>query len=240
MRGLLDYLRCLLGEPVSGEDFVGYLYGVLAHPSFAQSFFDQLGTCEIRVPMTKDTRLFRQVSDLGRKLLWLHTFGERFAPATGPRRIDGEARCREAVQGVTSDYPDSYSYNEETKLLRVGSGAFAPVSPEVFGFEVSGLKVVRSWLDYRMKEGAGRRSSPLDDIRPARWTDQFTTELLELLHTLEATLETYAEQRLLLEELFAGDCVQARDLPPVPDEMRKGPKQTGSAAPQKDLYATDG
>ena len=105
---------------------------------------------------------------------------------------------------------------------------------------MSGLKVVQSWLDYRMKGGAGKRSSPLDDIRPERWTDQFTTELLELLHVLEATLESYPEQRRLLGEVLAGDCIQARDLPPVTDEMRQGPKATDSASPQKDLYSGDG
>ncbi len=234
--GLLDVLQGLFGERVSVEDFAAYVYGVLAEPSFVRRFFDELGTCEVRVPMTKDVRLFRQVADLGRNLLWLHTFGERFEPATGPGRIDGEARCREAVQAAASDYPDSYSYNEETKTLRVGDGAFAPVSLEVYGFEVSGLKVLQSWLDYRMRKGAGRKSSPLDDVRPERWTDEFTTELLDLLHVLEATLETYPEQRRLLDEIVTGDCIEARDLPPVPDEMRREPKS--SDGPQKALYST--
>ena len=38
---------------------------------------------------------------------------------------------------------------------------------------------------------AGRKSSPLDDIRPAVWSAAFTTELLELLWTLEATVAIY-------------------------------------------------
>ena len=29
-----------------------------------------------------------------------------------------------------------------------------------------------------MRKGAGKKSSPLDDIRPERWTSRFTTELL--------------------------------------------------------------
>ena len=94
----------------------------------------------------------------------------------------------------------------------------------MYEFEVSGLKVVQSWLKYRMKKGAGKKSSPLDDIRPIGWTSQFTTELLELLWVLEATVKCYPEQKKLLEAVIASDCFQADELPPVPNEMRKPPK----------------
>ena len=89
---------------------------------------------------------------------------------------------------------------------------------------MSGLKVVQSWLRYRMKNGAGRKSSPLDNIRPERWTSEFTTELLELLWVLETTVEGYPKQQELLESVLAGDCFRADELPVVPDEMRKLPK----------------
>ena len=75
-----------------------------------------------------------------------------------------------------------------------------------------------------MKKGAGRKSSPLDDIRPVGWTSQFTTELLELLWVLEETVKCYPEQKKLLKAVIASDCFQADELPPVPDEMRKPPR----------------
>ena len=90
-------------------------------------------------------------------------------------------------------------------------------------FEVSGLKVVQSWLKYRMKKGAGRKSSPLDEIRPERWTSQFTSELLELLWVLEGTVVDYPEQAELLEAVIAGPCFRADELPEVPEHMRKPP-----------------
>ena len=120
-------------------------------------------------------------------------------------------------------------------MLHVGGGEFAPVEPDVYGFEVSGLKVVQSWLSYRMKNGAGPKSSPLDDIRLAGWTSAFTTELLELLWVLEATVATYPEQEALLEALIEGDCFQADDLPPVPDDMRRPPRARAVARPLFDL-----
>ena len=61
-----------------------------------------------------------------------------------------------------------------------------------------------------MSDGRGPLHSPLDDIRPERWTSQFTTELLELFWVLEAIL--------------AGDCIRADELPAVLEPMRSPKK----------------
>ena len=79
-----------------------------------------------------------------------------------------------------------------------------------------------------MKKGAGRKSSPLDDIRPERWIAQFTTELLELLWVLEATVAGYPDQARLLKEVIDGPCFHADELPPVPEEYRKPPSKKRS------------
>ena len=224
--GLLDMLSAAYQCAVTPEDFLAYVYGVMAQPAFTARFARELETRALRVPLPRDAALFEQVRAAGAHLLWLHTYGERFVPEGKPRGQipPGAARCTVAVPGDTKGYPESFAYSEETGTLHVGAGKFAPVAPELFAFEVSGLKVVQSWLKYRMKKGAGRKSSPLDDIRPTRWTSQFTTELLELLWVLEATLAAYPEQARLLQEVVAGDCFQADKLPPVPEEMRKAPR----------------
>jgi hypothetical protein len=95
---------------------------------------------------------------------------------------------------------------------------------------VSGLKVVQSWLKYRMKKGAGKKSSPLDDIRPERWTSQFTTELLELLWVLEATIDNYPDQAALFDAILASDCIRADELPAVPEFMRSPKKAKSPSA----------
>ena len=87
-----------------------------------------------------------------------------------------------------------------------------------------------------MKHGAGKKSSPLDDIRPEKWTNQFTTELLELLWALEATVESYPEQAKLLDAVTKGDCFQAAELPEVPAFMRKAPT---TPPPDGGLFAMD-
>jgi hypothetical protein len=214
------------------EDLLSYTYGILAHPDFTRRFADNLKTREIRVPITKDRRLFQTARDIGKRLLWLHTYGERFVP-TGKRKgviPTGTTKCTKAVPESNDRYPEKYSYDAETKILRVGDGEFGPVAQEVWDFEVSGLRVVKSWLDYRMKAGHGKKSSPLDDIRPERWTSEFTTELLELLWVLEATLAEYPKQKALLEEIIKGSLFQADELPEVPAYMRNAPSQSDTAS----------
>jgi hypothetical protein len=223
--GLLDVLAKAYGRKVTAEDFLAYVYGVLAQPAFTERFADELGTRELRVPLTKDAALFAQVRDVGAKLLWLHTYGQRFVPK-GKHKGQvpkGAARCVTAVPSDPAGYPEKPEYNEATKTLHLGAGEFAPVAPEVYGFEVSGLKVVPSWLKYRMKKGGGKKSSPLDDIRPDRWPSEFTTELLELLWVLEGTVAEYPAQSELLSAVVKGPCFKADELPVVPDAARKPP-----------------
>ena len=224
--GLLDILGAAYQRAVTPEDFLAYVYGVLAHPAFTARFATELETRELRVPITNDAALFEQVRAVGARLLWLHTYGERFVPEGEQRGHvpSGTARCTKAVPGDADGYPDTFAYGPATHILRVGEGMFAPVAPEIYEFEVSGLKVVQSWLKYRMRTGAGRKSSPLDDIRPARWTNAFTTELLELLWVLEATVAGYPEQENLFKTVVEGVCFQTDDLPPVPDDRRKPPR----------------
>lgn len=230
--GLLDVLAKAYGRKVIPEDFMAYVYGVLAQPAFTERFAEELSTRELRVPLTKDAALFAQVRDVGARLLWLHTYGQRYVPkgchvGQVPK---GKARCTKPVPGDAAKYPEKYEYSSATRTLHVGEGAFAPVAPEVFVFEVSGLKVVQSWLKYRMRKGGGKKSSPLDDIRPEKWTGDFTTELLELLWVLEATLTEYPAQAKLLAAVVKGRCFKADELPAVPDAARKPPSHRGEKA----------
>ena len=223
--GLLEILSTAYDRVVTPEDFLAYVYGTLAHPSFAAQFAKALETRQLHVPITKDAALFAQVRDAGARLLHLHTYGQRFVPqGKPPAQIPpGAARCTKAVPGDDDHYPERFTYTDATQTLHVGQGEFAPVTPDVYEFEVSGLKVVQSWLKYRMRQGAGRKSSTLDDIRPTRWPSAFTTELLELLWVLEATLAEYPDQAELLEAVLATNLFQATELPPAPAEMRKPP-----------------
>ena len=224
--GLLEMLGMAYKRELLPEDFLAYVYGGLAQPAFTKLYWKQLETRELRVPITREGSLFEKVRDIGARLLWLHTCAERFVPKGKLRGQvpSGAAKCVKAVPGDNDRYPESFEYNDLTQTLHVGDGEFRPVEPNVYEFEVSGLKVVQKWLNYRMKEPTHtKKSSPLDDIRPVCWTSKFTTELLELLWVLEATVAGYPEQAKLLEAVVSGPCFRADELPPVPEEMRKPP-----------------
>ncbi|MGA2031368.1 MAG: type ISP restriction/modification enzyme [Thermoguttaceae bacterium] len=225
--GMPDLLAKAYGGTVTPEDFLAYVYGILAQPAFTERYADELGTRELRVPLTRDAGLFARVRDAGAKLLWLHTYGQRFVPK-GKHKGQvpkGAARCVKPVPGDAAGYPERYDYNDATQTLHVGAGKFAPVAPKVYEFEVSGLKVVQSWLGYRMKKPKGKKSSPLDGINPERWPSEFTTELLELLWVLEATTAGYPAQAELLSAVAQGACFTADELPSVPDAARKPPSR---------------
>lgn len=200
--GLLNALSARLAREVSSEDFFAYIYGVLCSPAFSDRFNAELEEPGPRVPITLDDDLFREVVEVGEELLFLHTYGERYA--TPPRKRgaipSGGARATVAVSQDPDRYPKEFLYDEPSQELRVGDGVFAPVAPEVWAYEVSGLRVVYSWLGYRMQERAGKKTSPLDSIQPERWTTGFTEELLRLLWIIERTVEIGQGQEALLDE----------------------------------------
>ncbi len=204
-------------QPVEAEDFAVYLYGILAHSAFTKRFEQESGEKKPRVPLTKNLALFEAARTVGARLLWRHTYGERFVPegAARGRTPPGRARSTVAVPEEPGAYPERHRYDAASETLLVGSGEFGPVSSAVYEFEVLGLKVVQSWLGYRMRVRSGRKSSPLDDIGPERWTAELTRELLTLLWLLEATLEGYPAQAELLETILASPLFTADELPTV-------------------------
>ena len=139
----------------------------------------------------------------------------------------GKATTIKGVSSEPEDYPAEYSYDFAKRELTVGDGRFGPVIAGVWEFEVSGLKVVRSWLGYRMRKRKGKRSSPLDDIRPKRWTARMSDELLELLWVLEATLRLEPKLERAVNSAVSGPCFDAAELPAPEPWERKAPTAKG-------------
>jgi hypothetical protein len=233
--GLLAVLGTVYGIAPSAEDLAAYVYAVLGGQSYTRRFWNELETPGPHVPITRDRQLFLDTAALGRKLIWLHTYAERFrGPGQGDEITSGTAKILKGVSDSPAKYPEAFSYTSKIREIAVGDGRFGPVAPEVWEFEVSGLKVVQSWLGYRMKKRAGKKSSPLDDIRPERWTARMSDELLELLWVLEATLDMEPDLSTALDKVVAGPCFVTSDLPQPTAQERKAP---GAAATTGDLLA---
>ena len=235
-KGLLEAIGATHQAAVPHERFFAYAYGILAQPAYVERFWKELEQPPPRLPITKDSDLFGRIADHGARLLYLHTYGERFSgPSDDGSVPQGTARCTTAVP--FDKYPEGCSYDPMARVLRVGDGEFAPVSPEVWNYSVSGLQVVKSWLDRRKLNPSGRRSSPLDEIRPERW--EFTEELLDLLWVLEATVKLQPEGAALLEEVFGSDMFLGDELPKPTAHERKPPSNAPPIGDQFELLAED-
>ena len=217
--GLLEVIAEALGAEVEPGHLLAYVYGLTGTAAFTDRFTDELGEAAgpVRIPITADAELFDEVVAVGEELLWLHTWGERFADGQ-----DLPSPTAKEITPVSGAYPEKFKWDAGSQTLTVGSGSFGPVDREVWEFEVSGLKVLQSWLGYRMKAGKGKKSSPLDDIRPERWT--FTPELLTLLAILEQTVALTPSAAELLDRVVAGDLIDPATLPIPSDAERKAPK----------------
>lgn len=222
--GVLDTLQGSYGRSVAPEDLFAYCYALLSTPEYVQTFWDELTIPGPRIPITKDAKLFDEAAALGKELVWLHSYGERWVPAgkrAGKIPI-GKAQIKTGTPTEAEYYPEDFSYEADTQELQVGKGVFSNVASEVWSFSVSGLQVVKSWLDYRKKDRAGKKSSKLDDIRPSGW--QFDEELLDLLWVLEATIARQPQATALLAKVCNGDLFSAHDFPKPTAQERKGPK----------------
>jgi len=222
--GVREAMAQAYGQAVTVEDLFAYCYAVLAAPEYVRRFWDELTIPGLRIPLTRDAALFTRTAELGRHLFWLHTYGERMVqPGHKPGRIPpGKAKCLKGTQTTPDRYPETFSYDLASRQVRVGEGVFGPVRPEVWEFSISGFQVVQSWLAYRMKAGAGKKSSTLDKIRPVTW--HFDEELLDLLLVLEHTVDLWPSLAQALTDILASDLFTAKDFPePKPEErMAKG------------------
>jgi hypothetical protein len=222
--GLIAALEKQYDAVVTPEDLAAYVYAALGGQSYTRRFWNELETPGPRVPLTKATEIFAETALLGRKLIWLHTYAERYRDDDqGDEVPAGAAKIIKGVSDSPARYPEAYGFNPGKKEITVGDGRFGPVAPEIWGFEVSGLKVVQSWLGYRMKKRTGKKSSALDDIRPERWTARMSEELLELLWVLEATLAMEPALEAQLDEIVAGPCFAAGELPSPSEDERRPP-----------------
>lgn len=213
-------LGTALGIPPPGvEDVAAYSYALLSANAYQARFAEALQSPGLRVPITADAALWHEALTHGRELLWLHSYAERFVDAGSGRpgsvpRIDGIGWTAsvETMPETTRDI----AYDPETGNLRIGDGVLGGVRPEVWDYEVSGMAVVRKWLGYRTRRGAGRAASStseLDRIRPTEWADEWYDELLDLICVLTRTLERQDQLADLLARICDGPLVPASAFP---------------------------
>jgi hypothetical protein len=216
---LLEFLEKKFKFAVAPEDFLAYLAAVVANPAYTARFQTDLAQPGLRIPITSKPKLFAQAVELGRRVIWLHTFGERYTDRKSDRppgapRLPKDRAPRIPKDGAIPDdadsMPDEIDYDESKRRLLVGAGFIENVPLAVWEYEVSGKRVLTQWFSYRKKNrerpviGDRRPPSKLGEIQPDHWLAEYTTELLNVLHVLALLVELEPDQAKLLEEICEG------------------------------------
>jgi hypothetical protein len=224
---LLEVLTRRIGQAITPEDFFSYIAAIAANPVYTSRFQNDLSTPGLRIPITSDPSTFRNAAEIGRRVIWLHTFGERMTDAArgrpeGPPRLpEGRApivpKEGEISSGPT-EMPDTLGYDAEKHRLLVGHGFVENVPPRVWQYEVSGKQVLVQWFSYRKRHrerppmGDRRPPSPLSDIQPDHWLPEYTTELLNVLNVLAMLVELEPQQSDILDRICAGPLISESEL----------------------------
>ena len=218
----LHLLAKTYGAPVGPEDLFAYMAGVMAHPAFTARFAGDLIQPGLRLPLTADASLFAQAAALGREVVWLHSYGERFAdpkagrPKGPPRMPKGQAPvipAKGAIPPAPAPLPDTMDHDPATNRLHVGAGYVDNVSKAMWDYEVSGKQVLWHWFSYRKADrsrpiiGDRRPPSPLEKIQPEGWLADYTSDLLNLLHVLGRVIALEPAQAGVLDAICAGPLI---------------------------------
>jgi hypothetical protein len=234
---VLKALAAAQGGAVSAEDLFAYIAGVMAHPAFTARFKDDLVRPGLRVPLTGETALFEEAVKLGREVVWLHCYGERYIdPAAGrpkgpPRLPKGQAPVIPAAGAIPPApelLPQTMEYDPAKLRLLIGKGYVENVSPAMRAYEVSGKNVLDQWFSYRRRDrtkpliGDKRPPSPLEKIQPDGWLAEYTEDLLNLLNVLSRLVALESRQADLLARIVAGPLV-ALNMAPEPGKTEDEP-----------------
>lgn len=237
---LLTLVGQKLGVPVTAEDMLAYIAAIAAHPGYVDRFASDLIQPGLRMPITTDPVLFAEAVLIGREVVWLHTFGERFSaasegrPAAMPRMpVESRPRIPEggAIPASADTMPDTMSFDAAAGRLYVGAGYVDGITAAIWDYEVSGKHVLTQWFSYRGKDrtrpmiGDRRPPSPLGEIQPDTWPAEYTTELLNVLNVLGRLVSLEPAQADLLDRIRAGGTLH-RD---AMAEMLKAPRVKGGS-----------
>ncbi len=160
--GFLEYLSAVCGTEVTGPDLFAYIAAITAHPAYVERYREDLHTPGLRIPVTADPQHFARAVALGRRAIWLHTYGERCADPDdgrpeGPPRVDGPDRPLVAVPIPDDEagMPETIEYDPATGTLHVGAGRVTGVTPAMWEYENLRLQD-RSSLVRATEAGPGR------------------------------------------------------------------------------------
>ena len=216
-------LRERFGDNAPG-DLVYYLAALTGHPGYVRTFDEPLQQAGIRVPLTADPALWERAVQLGKQVVWLHTYSERGEPLPGMKylhqlpegadytlptpTVDMGRTMPEKKPSFSPDPVSSLSEEENNPVMGAvsfGRARCENVEKRVFDYTVGGNQVLGLWAKYRLKKPVVRRSSSLNDIVQREWPEAWSDEYERLLYTLTHLVHLEPAQEKLLDEVLAGE-----------------------------------
>src|SRR5438270_2890724 len=139
--GGMKALTKQLGAAPKPEDVFAYVAALLANPAYTEKFKSDLVRPGLRVPVTADRKLFDKAATLGRQVIWLHTFGERFNEGRDPGvpKLPKSERPSipkdGAIPSTPEGFPDTIDYDAAKRRLKIGTGYIENVPREAWAYE---------------------------------------------------------------------------------------------------------
>ena len=141
---------------------MAYLAAVMAHPAFTARFPARSRPARLARSRDRGCQAVRRSRRARREVVWLHTYGERFAdpppdrPKQAPRLPKEQARrpFRPTARSRPrpSRCPTRWTTTPAKRRLKIGKGYVENVTPEMWAYEVSGKQVLWQWFSYRRRD----------------------------------------------------------------------------------------
>jgi very-short-patch-repair endonuclease len=145
---LLPRLSAAYGFTPSPEEVLAYIYAILYSPAYRETYAQELHIDFPRIPFVADGDIFRQMADLGHRLIDLHLL----------RNPSNTAGVK--YQGQGSDRIDHVRYNPSNGRVSINADKyFEGITPEMWEYRIGGYQVLEKYL----KDRKGRQLA--DPIR---------------------------------------------------------------------------
>jgi len=171
------------GNPATSfdsRDVLNYIYSVMNSPRYRVRYASHLMIDFPHVPLTSNRALFREMCQLGARLVTLHLMeADDLAPSAkyeggGDNRIE-KLRYAEPGKGA-----------EQGRVWINATQYFEGVPPEVWEFHVGGYQVCAKWL----KDRKGRQLT-YDDLTHYQYIVAALAETIALMHEIDVVIESH-------------------------------------------------
>ena len=126
-------------QPIPEEIFY-YIYAILYSPTYRIRYAEFLKIDFPRIPLTKDHKLFIELSKLGKRLADLHLLDSKeLDPPVAKYQGEGD-----------NDIIEKLVYNEDSQQVNINKEKyFEGIKPEVWNYFIGGYKVIEKYIKSR-------------------------------------------------------------------------------------------